>query len=225
VVPLASGAVTLADVLGVLFDYPAATVGYYDFAGTGSPQMSTANYVTLEDLGRVTLMNPNISGADAARLLALRVDPALWAAVPQNADLADADPSVHDDLYDAAQALHDAHLLRGVRNAKTGKIMQLKRPALFPVLHNQLCSLYRERAGHQARRPEVAWRGLAHSYWSAVRLDLLAWRAVGAFEVLRASLEDTDRRAWTRLTDLRLLDVTAWTYGAVAEVPSPNTRR
>jgi len=102
IVPLASGTVTIADLLDVLLTYPAGTVAYYDFAGTGRLQTSTATHVTLDDLGRVTLMNPKISGADAARLLALRLDPALWAAVPRDADLADADPTVHNGLYDAA---------------------------------------------------------------------------------------------------------------------------
>jgi len=224
-VPLASGTVALADVLDVLLDYPADTVAYYDFAGTSRPQASTANHVSLDDLGRVTLMNPKISGADAARLLALRLDPALWAAVPRDADLADADPTVRNGLYDAAAQLHDAHRFLGVRNAKVGKIMQLKRPAFYPVLDRQLCSLYRERAEHEASQPDIAWRGHRRSYWSAVRSDLLAWRAADAFTALRAELDGTDRHGWTQLTDLRLLDITAWTYGRSAATPSPGGRR
>ena len=101
-VPLASGTAALADVRDVLLAYPADTVAYYDFAGTSRPQASTANHVSLDDLGRVTLMNPNFSGADAARLLALRLDPALWPALPRDADLAEADPTVHNGLNDAA---------------------------------------------------------------------------------------------------------------------------
>lgn len=225
VVPLASGSVSLADVLDVLLGYHAGTVAFYDFACTDRPQASTADHVTLEDIGRVTLMNPRISGADAASRLALRLDSSLRAAVPQDADLADADPSVHAGLFDAAARLHDAHLMVGVRNAKVGKLMQLNRPAVYPVLDSQLCSLYRERAEHEAQGPGVAWRGYRRSYWSAVRSDLLAWRAAGAFTALRAELDGTDRRGWTQLADLRLLDITAWTFGADAVAPSPGSRR
>lgn len=42
---------------------------------------------------------------------------------------------------------------------------------------------------------------------------------------LRAELDGTDRHGWTQLTDLRLLDITAWTYGRSAATPSPGGRR
>lgn len=55
----------------------------------------------------------------------------MWAAVPPDADPADADPAVTGGLHDAALALHNAHLLHGVRLRKIGKLLHLKRPALF----------------------------------------------------------------------------------------------
>lgn len=58
-----------------------------------------------------------------------------------------------------------------------------------------------------------------------MRSDLLAWRAAGAFTALRAELVGTDRHGWTQLTDLRLLDITAWTYGTSTATPSPSGRR
>jgi len=234
-VPLASGTVALADVLDVLLDYPADTVAYYDFAGTSRPQASTANHVSLDDLGRVTLMNPKISGADAARLLALRLDPALWAAVPRDADLTDADPTVRNGLYDAAAQLQRAPVPRSAKRQgrqdyaaqAAGVLPGSRPPALLAVpraggARGVLCSLYRERAEHEASQPDIAWRGHRRSYWSAVRSDLLAWRAADAFTALRAELDGTDRHGWTQLTDLRLLDIT---YGRSAATPSPGGRR
>ncbi len=71
--PLASGTLTVRQVLDTLVLYPVNTVRYYDCAGTPRPERSTAQRVTLGDLGRITLMNPKVSGADAAALLELEV--------------------------------------------------------------------------------------------------------------------------------------------------------
>jgi len=212
--PLASGTLTIRQVLDTLLLYPVNTVRYYDCAGTPRPERSTAQRVTLGDLGRITLMNPKVSGADAAALLGLEVDDDVWAAVPPDADLADADPTVTGGLYDAASALHDAHRLRGVSLGKIGKLLHVKRPALFPVLDRDLRWLYDTRAKEQARRPELTFRRYRRVYWGAVRADLVAWREAGAFAALRGELaQDETRSGWAELTDLRLLDITAWSYG------------
>jgi len=212
--PLASGTLTVRQVLDTLALYPGNTVRYYDCAGTPRPERSTAQRVTLGDLGRITLMNPKVSGADAAALLELEVTEDVWAAVPPDADLADADPAVTGGLYDAASALHDAHRLRGVSLGKIGKLLHLKRPALFPVLDRELRWLYDTRATEQARRPELMFRRYKRVYWGAVRADLVAWREAGAFAALRGELtHDETRSGWAELTDLRLLDITAWSYG------------
>ncbi len=210
--PLASGTPTIRQVLDTVLLYPVNTVRYYDCAGTPRPERSTAQRITLGDLGRITLMNPKVSGADA--LLELEVAEDVWAAVPPDADLADADPTVTGGLYDAALALHDANRLRGVSLGKVGKLLHLKRPALFPVLDRELRWLYDTRATEQARRPELTFRGYRRVYWGAVRADLVAWRQAGAFAALRAELtHDETRSGWAELTDLRLLDITAWSYG------------
>jgi len=212
--PLASGTLTIRQVLDTVLLYPVNTVRYYDCAGTPRPERSTAQRVTLADLGRITLMNPKVSGADAAALLELEVAEDVWAAVPPDADLADADPAVTGGLCDAALALHDANRLRGVSLGKVGKLLHLKRPALFPVLDRELQRLYATRATEQARRPEMTFRGYRRVYWEAVRADLVAWRQAGAFTTLRAELtHDETRSGWAELTDLRLLDITAWSYG------------
>lgn len=56
--PLASGTLTVRQVLDTLLLYPGNTVRYYDCAGTRRPERSTAHRVTLDDLGRITLMKP-----------------------------------------------------------------------------------------------------------------------------------------------------------------------
>jgi len=90
----------------------------------------------------------------------------------------------------------------------------LKRPALFPVLDRELRWLYDTRAKEQARRPELTFRRYKQVYWEAVRTDLVAWREAGAFATLRGELtHDETRSGWAQLTDLRLLDITAWSYG------------
>lgn len=212
--PLASGTLTIQQVLDTLLLYPINTVRYYDSAGATHPERSTAQRITLGDLGRITLMNPKVSGPEAAALLGLEVAEDLWAAVPPDADLADADPAATGGLYDAASALHDAHRLRGVSLGKIGKLLHLKRPALFPVLDRELRWLYDTRATEQAQRPELAFRGYKRVYWEAVRADLVAWRAAGAFAALRAELANSEiRSGWAELTDLRLLDITARSYG------------
>jgi len=212
--PLASGTLTVRQVLDTLALYPVDTVRYYDCAGTPRPERSTAQRVTLGDVGRIILMNPKMSGVDAAALLELEVAEEVWAAVPPDADLADADPAVTGGLYDAALALHDAHRLRGVSLGKIGKLLHLKRPALFPVLDRELRWLYDTRATEQALRPGLTFRGYRRVYWGAVRADLVAWRAAGAFATLRAELANSETRSgWAELTDLRLLDITAWSYG------------
>ncbi len=212
--PLASGTLTVRQVLDTLLVYPRDTVRYYDCAGTPRPERSTAQRITLADLGRITLMNPKVSGPEAAALLGLEVGDNLWAAVPPDADLADADPAITGGLYDAASALHSAHRLHGVKLGKIGKLLHLKRPALFPVLDRDLQCLYDTRATEQARRPELTFRGYKRVYWEAVRADLCAWRQAGAFAALRGELvQDETRSGWAELTDLRLLDITAWSYG------------
>ena len=97
---------------------------------------------------------------------------------------------------------------------KIGKLLHLKRPALFPVLDRDLRRLYNTRAKEQARRPELGFRRYKRVYWGAVRADLCAWRQAVAFAALRGELaQDETRSGWAELTDLRLLDITAWSYG------------
>jgi len=200
-------------VLDTLVVVPRDTARYYDCAGTPRPERSTAHRVTLGALGRITLMTPRSPEPRAAALLGLVVGEEVWAVVAPDADLAEADPAVTGGLYNAALALHNAHRLHGVSVGKIGKLLHLKRPALFPVLDRELRWRYDTRAAEQARRPELVFRGYRQLHWGAVRADLGAWREAGAFPTLRGELaQDEDRSGWGELTDLRLLDITAWSY-------------
>ncbi len=202
---------TLAEVSKHVSGFPAGTVRWYDFGGASDRPPGVVDAVTLLDLGRMTAMNPDVTGQDAVALLEREVDPSIWTAVPRTADLADADPATDGGLFDAANRLYKSFSsITNVKDAKTSKLLHLKRPRLYPVLDDQVKRFYRARAVAEAGRPDVAWRGYRMTYWGAIRRDLLAWREVQAFEALREQLYQRDRPQHARLSDVRLLDITAW---------------
>jgi len=212
--PVADQRLTLAEVAEVaeqVSGFPAGTVRWYDFGGASETPPEVVDAVTLLDLGRMTAMNPDMTGQDAVALLERDVDPSVWRAVPPLADLADADAAIEGGLFDAANKLYKAFSsISNVKDAKTSKLLHLKRPRLYPILDEQVKRLYLARAVEEAARPEVAWRGYRMTYWAAIRQDLLAWREVQAFEALREQLHHRGRPEHARLSGVRLLDITAW---------------
>lgn len=175
--PVADQRLTLAEVAEQVSGFPAGTVRWYDFGGASDTPPEVVDAVTLLDLGRMTAMNPDVTGQDAVALLERDVDPSLWRAVPPTADLADADPAKEGGLFDAANRLYKTFSsISNVKDAKTSKLLHLKRPRLYPILDEQVKRLYLARAVAEAARPEVAWRGYRMTYWAAIRQDLLAWR-------------------------------------------------
>jgi hypothetical protein len=209
--PVGDQRLTLAEVSEHVGGFPAGTVRWYDFGGASEAPPEVVDAVTLLDLGRMTAMNPDVTGADAVALLERDVDPSVWRAVPRTADLADADLAEEGGLFDAANRLYKSFSsISNVKDAKTSKLLHLKRPCLYPILDDQVKRLYLARAVEEAARPEVAWRGYRVTYWAAIRQDLLAWREVQAFEALREQLHQRERPAHARLSDVRLLDITAW---------------
>ncbi|WP_230313546.1 DUF6308 family protein [Nakamurella alba] len=142
-----------------------------------------------------------------------------------DSDLVDADPAVHGGLYDHALDLFDWFAGTGkmkIGTAKVSKVLYLKYPALFPILDSRLSRLYRAEAERSADRYRDQGRDYRRMYWSAIRDDVIANRATGALDDarqrLRTAADSGDAHSdrilrLTRLSDLRLLDVLAWTEG------------
>jgi hypothetical protein len=208
--PIADATVPVEAIVDAIAGFSRGTVRWYDKGGsTAAPP--AVDGVHLVDLGRMAAMNPDLTGDDVVHLLEADIPAELWSAVAMDADLADADPAAQGGLYDAALALYEAFRgLRGIKDAKTSKLLHLKRPSLYPVLDLAIRQLYDGRARRAASSPDIAWRGFQTAFWPAIREDLIAWRRVGAFDDIRASLVDLGRPDHAELTDVRLLDVAAW---------------
>jgi hypothetical protein len=198
------------DPLQALRNYAARTktVSQFDLAGTGDPEVLTA-----EEIARTRIISSRISRREASWLLQRSIN-APWSHVPADADLRLADPARRNELYDAMTQLynhfrHEAP--RGVATAKVSKVLHLKRPALFPLLDSHVTRVYRKPARAHARlHPD---RCASHLYWAAIRSDLIAASDGGILDELRQQLADdsaTAVRKLGNLTDLRLLDICAW---------------
>ncbi len=200
VLSIAGQTVDLREAAEILAKYPNGTIRWYDLGGGDNDTLPDA--VTLADLGRLAVINADLTGNDAVALLELgRTAP--WSPVPHDADLADADPEVSGGLYDEAVALYTHFTSQhGIADAKASKLLHLKRPNLIPILDSQLKQLYRD----DARRAASDSRHQANFlYWTAIRNDLVANEA--ALEEVRTLVAD---REVSVLGDLRLLDIIAW---------------
>lgn len=200
------------DPLTVLASYcrnHAKTLRDYDWLA------GTTDSLTREQITATYRMSSRISRTDARWLLG-QAATAGWDTVDKAALLNDADPAIRGGLYDQADALY-AYFYRSrprnVNHAKVSKCLYLMRPGLIPVLDSRVLKLYRRSARAAAR--ELAGTGLPYrwAYWAAIRKDLL--RASNAWTVLRDELRRVDPdgihgEAANRLSDLRLLDILAW---------------
>jgi hypothetical protein len=109
-----------------------------------------------------------------------------------------------------------------VRSGKLHKVLHLKRPHLYPILDSQLRRTYRTKAklaGAQLARHGQPSRP---AYWAAIRDDLLA-NALALRQLRDQLVEDPELERLAGLSDLRLLDILAWSLTAPpirqAEVP------
>jgi hypothetical protein len=80
----------------------AATIRYYDFGGEIEGEVRPSKGpISLSDIGRLTLLNAELTGADVARLL--MTTEVQWSSVAPTARSQDADPDDPDGLYVAVQ--------------------------------------------------------------------------------------------------------------------------
>jgi len=177
-------------------DY-AATILYFDFDGRTDGNVEPSDGVTLADLGRMTVINADLNGQDAARLLSLDI---AWTSVAPTARLETADPDEPDGLYAAMTTMwSDVRKLRRIGPAKASKLLHIKRPFAFPLLDRDVRKTYKRRYAN------------SNDFWREIRADLVD----GASELdaigneLRVA-DEVDLRRAGRLPRLRLLDILAW---------------
>jgi hypothetical protein len=177
------------------FDHP-KTIEVYDLGENSDP-----NEVTPLDLGRMLLMNPRLTGNDAANLLKLgNSGEARWDRFPLNATIADADPDDEspDSLWLEMQKQYDLFRMHGLANAKITKLLHLKRPNLFPIVDSYVRKFYKR-------------AGITNQRWRHIREDVISNSTTFA-EVRTAAAESTHEsvRRLEKLTDLRLHDIATW---------------
>ncbi|WP_328992679.1 DUF6308 family protein [Kribbella sp. NBC_01245] len=180
------------------------TVRYFDgVVACGRQPVQAPHHVTMADMGRLVLMNTNLSATDVPRLLAVDARTE-FSAVPVDARLEDAAPG--SPLLAAAERLYDRFRIgAGIGPAKRSKLLHLKRPLLIPIGDRQLSVVYGAAAGD------------LKTFWEAIRQDLLAEENLQAFDELEAELrkplQEPPSRHLLALGRLRWLDILAWTLG------------
>lgn len=148
-----------------------------------------------------------------------RAKTAPWHLVPRGTSLRAVDPTVQGGLSDAVDTLwfhFRSDAPRGVAGAKISKVLHLMYPNLVPILDSRLARLY-ERSAREAMKHLRAVRPEYHkgkwAYWEAIRLDLIG--AESQFQVVREEIRSKDLTGVSdvvdRISDLRLLDMLAWT--------------
>jgi Family of unknown function (DUF6308) len=215
-VPVSVAGQEVADPLGVLRGYlqrHGKTLRAYDLAGLGNPDI-----LSFGEVVRTRVMASRISHREAAWFVE-RAALAPWSAVPEHARLADADPMVAGGAYDDALALYD-HFAAAtpvrVRGGKLHKVLHLKRPHLYPILDSQLRRTYRTKARMAGAQLTRNGRPSGRAYWAAIREDLLA-NARALCQLRDQLVEDSELRALAGLSELRLLDILAWSLTAPME--------
>ena len=215
--PIQVGDWSVADPVAVVLHYCrryAATLHRYDWLAGSTGTLSG------DLVGATRRVNSRISRREQRWLLD-RAATAPWDSVDPAALLRDADPFACGGLYDAAEQLYQ-HFAgdrpSGVNHAKISKCLYLMRPGLVPILDSRLVARYRRAARTAARtlvvgcpdRPSVR-----RAYWAAVRNDLL--RATDSVAMVRDRMRGSSHRAVVeaanRLSDVRVLDILAWSTG------------
>jgi hypothetical protein len=134
--------------------------------------------------------------------------------VATDADLADADPSQRDGLFNKAASLywhfttpHEA----GLGPAKVHKVLHIKRPCFYPVLDQLVRRLYRAQARAWVSQLPDARPGDSVTFWAAIREDLIHSGNSSAIAQQRKALRTASPTLpMADLPALRLFDIVAW---------------
>jgi Family of unknown function (DUF6308) len=207
---------TVSDPIAIWRDYdrryPRA-IRDYDFGPAGKPDT-----LTLGEILRMRVIDSDISDGEAEELAdraAERRCP--WDDIPAGADLARADPDLPRGLFDKAARFYwhfTSDRISRPRIAKVHKALHLKRPGLYPILDDRLRKLYGDRAALWVGRLARLHVTIDDSapFWAAIRQDLVGNEAeLGDYRCQLAADPDESLRQLARLSDLRLLDIVAWT--------------
>lgn len=200
---LAGEPLTVGGALTRLRCYPKATPAAYDLPACQPGVVSAA------EIRRTHAVHSRI-GERHAKWFVQRSRSWDWSAIPVGASLRDADPAVVDGLYDTASAMFrhflDAKPSR-VTVGKISKVLHLKYPALIPIVDTHLCRVYRVAARRPADQSSRRRGKETTRYWRAIRQDLLCSDLGPLREGMR---HENSLAVLATLTDLRLLDVLAW---------------
>lgn len=193
--------------LDVVVDYAArfgGTLARYDFGDRGVPDV-----LTVEEIWSTRIIRSRVTYAERNELVRVAAECApLWAAIPFDANMRKADPSVTGGLYANMLELYTRFTqVRGISTAKASKILHFKRPHLYPILDSRLAELYRGAASQAAEvYPELGYKKL---FWAAIRNDLITNEL--PLRALRVQLSFVQSPyKLSELTDLRILDILGW---------------
>lgn len=204
--------------------YPWQTLRWYDH---GFGVEHTPDRVTSADLGRVSVFGGGLR-YDTARdhLRVSEREDDLLPSLPSEMWLHDTDPG--GQLWQAAERTYRLYVRGGAagranRWAQAAKLLHLKRPGFFPVTDSRFWRTYKRVLSQKGSTDPSP-----HD-WVAIREDLIANGASGtdtdrqaesSFARLRECIassrsrdEDGKVDDLLALTDLRLLDIAAWSYG------------
>ena len=201
---IADKRLTIEQALAAFRRYRRKTVDRYDLQGVGNP-----NVITFEEVARTRAVSSRVSNQHAAWFVT-RSQTAPWPS--PEADLAEADPSERDGLYDQMNACYGhfhSDRPRKVGIGKISKVLHIKRPKLFPILDTEVRACYKQAARRAAKN--YPKRGYKAMHWAAIRNDLIANRQSGGLAELRdAFAGEPPLKDYSGLTDLRLLDILTW---------------
>lgn len=217
-----------------LLDYNERTIALYDFGGSDAPLSSSLGKVTFEDLGRMVCIGAGLTYQRAHDLMdvgnrAGLIWPGASTAVPALTELGlSADAVLRQPII---QELADWYLTmvetNGLKAGTISKLMHLKWPATIPIADFEFRKLYRDSAQDAHRssswlseRSQGRKEPWVPAYWAAFAADLHMSRP--AIQALRGELESVSRgqdpaaklaRRLGMLTDVRLMDILAWSLG------------
>ena len=200
---IAGKELTASDAVDVLRRYGewyGLTVELYDHGGR-----EPANEITLEDIGRLTVIDAQLKGKDTAPLLH-SVSEKQWKALAPAANFLDLPdhPRSHPD-FKAASDIYDA--LRknpGIKWAKSTKLMHLKRPLFVPIVDSVVRGAYLKIASAEKSRLGLADRPIWSVIWSDAR-----WNEPMIADVVRPRLRASGSVV-ADLSSLRLHDILIW---------------
>ena len=211
-VTVAGSTLSMAEAEHRLLEYAARhgeTLRWYDYGGDPDAGIRPSDGIALEDLGRLALIDTELTGRDAAALLGEITRGVDWGIIGRDERLEDA--VYGGELQHRMREMWSQVRRPNIANAKVSKLLHMKRPHMFPILDKQVRQLYWERAREVgAEYPMPAGQHVQRLFLEAIRQDVVA--SSDALDQLRAGFAgETGPAGWLAgLTTLRVFDILAW---------------